>query len=121
MASFDWLSPLISKDAPRSGRRIKIRSAVSRLEHLEDRRLLSVTPAILSSNHPSTPSNVLVVTNTLDYNSTQTPIPGSLRYELAIADTLSSATIDFNLGTSSSKYGPSSSSTPVIVLTGGPL
>ena len=52
-----------------------------------------------------------MVTNTYDYTSTQTPIPGSLRYELAIADSLSSATITFNLGRSS----------PVITLIGGPL
>ena len=79
---------------------------------------MSVTPAMLSSSHSPVSSGptVLVVTNTYDYTSTQTPIPGSLRYEVAIADTLTNSVIDFNLPTSRGSSAP-----PVIVLSGGPL
>lgn len=135
MASFDWLARTNSKAAPRAGRRTKNRSSlVGRPEHLEDRWLLSVSPAPISTGHTTTgtPSNSLVVTNNYDYTSTQTPIPGSLRYEIAQADLMSSATITFNISSTSiaaarsvsaanTFHGSSSPSNPVITLIGGPL
>ena len=111
-----WLDRFFRKatQSPRPRRRSKVQSAAAlRGEQLEARRLLT------GFSMPSTATG-LVVTNTSDYTSAQTPIPGSLRYEVALANTVSGGTIVFNLGAPSS-WGHSHNSQPEIVLTGGPL
>ena len=98
---------------------------VPRIEHLEDRQLLSVSPAYYptgpsynSYGHSSTP--VLMCTNTNDSG------PGSLHYECSLASSSfpGGTIIEFNFGGNSASYGYghySSPVVPVIVLTSGPI